>query len=1535
MAKREQLFKIDQDYRYGNRIVYRSVGGLSGGSITTHALSDTSIHTGTLLESQAPWAITTTIFAAHVADPNVHHAQAHDIVGADHTATGSQYDVIGLITTNTLGVMGSTTDSSQGGNFNKLLRADVTGGTKVSTLTAGTSVVTPTLTASADLSIDPTGNVVFPNAQTLVTPTFSSGFPIAGWSIFQANSRSNLTIGGIQADELRVRLFVADEVRVDRGEVWIGPSYGIVAANFVSPSAINGTVTAFFEDSPAINGAIFSNGDYLSIRIFDDSVGLSIATLWFTVSGYVDQPNNQQSWVLTLKAGSTNYQVRKSQIAISWGKSGQGIIHTSVVDPSGAPYTRFFTWVTDPTNGANQTTTLRIGVLHPSDNTTLNPSGVGIYSSNAYLSGDFIAGNGNVRIYQNSGINIQEDDAASWTTIKAIEWWPNINNRTGSPTFVVRSGKLGFDNSNQINLYASPTGGVQSTITVASFDQNTSRNDNAVITMRGASVSGQASSVVINSSALTVASPLTTSGKITAGGNIERSAGGTKDLGTAGVPFDTLYIHAIVADTISGSTALGGPIWQNDAGDMYIRSSSASNRTLFVANPHATGTMNLDVEGNITLLGTVDGVDVSTLNTSFTSLQSAYNLHIAQPDAHHARSHVFATTSGLGTDHTVSGLTAGYVLRASSATAAAFAQLSHADLGGVTANQHHNQIHVLATNAGLGGDHTISGATAGHALRATSATTATFSQIQHTDLGGVLPDQHHAQAHTMTGPDHIHAGGTAMDLFGLTVPGTIGVITPSSNPGAASAILKSTAAGGLTLQNLTVNGSVNILNGGDLTVGNNVLFVDVSTPNVGINRAPDIQFDLDVLGNFRAGGYIVGKHALQVKDALLIAHYDGKEPFDTDFTGEATGHRGQVPTISGGVIFREGLYNKAIQVAEATTNLITNPSFELGLATNWTNYNTGTGAGTRTVISTDSKYGNYCYQIAKTAGAIADNFGAYHQYAVVNGQSYTVSAWINVVAITGGTQTVRLQTDTNVTSVSVAQVGITNGWIRLSVTTSATATGNARLYVYIDDATSATIYVDAAQAENKAYCTEYCDGSLGLNPAQAATASENAISVGGYSWLTLNNASTSSRVAGSVSYVQAVPNTWTISLWAYREAKQAHSWGYLSGNANDYNAIYYNSSNFDVIGNVSAGVPTDGWHHYVLVANGVNRTAYRDGVLIGTNALGVTAGSTWYVGCNGGAYQGNALIDEFAIIGRALGAAEIRAIYESNAPIFAETSVYQFRVGNGLAWGDNEGLWMRDTAGNNVLGVSGVASKSWGGLVLDPGDFMLGSVTNGYLLYDASSSIVGLTLATAGSAYLTLEPLKGLTLQTNTSLVDDNRAITWATGASSSSHIKGYNGGAINALFFGVNQAVGLKSQINIDAWTDDGRAADILLTTHRGALYGAYSFLQIHDDPVSSESYVSASSDVITLSGVLNVGMGHIPGTNHYFGKTAIGQGNSSAAIPTLYLTQADVSEEFIEFNGTVATGNPIDTAAVGTFYGKIRVSVNGTAKYIALYNS
>jgi len=138
----------------------------------------------------------------------------------------------------------------------------------------------------------------------------------------------------------------------------------------------------------------------------------------------------------------------------------------------------------------------------------------------------------------------------------------------------------------------------------------------------------------------------------------------------------------------------------------------------------------------------------------------------------------------LGAQHSVSGLTAGQVLRASGAATAAFAQLAHADLGSVTADQHHAQSHVLAGTSSLGADHTVSGLTAGQVLIATGATTALFRAL--TD--GDIPSAIGVQAGTLSvstvnadGPPHTHA------------------VTTSSDPGAAASILASDVNGYLRL----------------------------------------------------------------------------------------------------------------------------------------------------------------------------------------------------------------------------------------------------------------------------------------------------------------------------------------------------------------------------------------------------------------------------------------------------------------------------------------------------------------------------------------------------------------------------------------------------------------------------------------------------------------------------------------------------------------------------------------------------------------
>lgn len=77
--------------------------------------------------------------------------------------------------------------------------------------------------------------------------------------------------------------------------------------------------------------------------------------------------------------------------------------------------------------------------------------------------------------------------------------------------------------------------------------------------------------------------------------------------------------------------------------------------------------------------------------------------------------------------------------------------------------------HVIATNTALGAEHTISGAAVGWVLRASGATTANFQQLAHSDLSGSGSNTH-AQIDTHLGDASKHrqindSGSSNTDLF--------------------------------------------------------------------------------------------------------------------------------------------------------------------------------------------------------------------------------------------------------------------------------------------------------------------------------------------------------------------------------------------------------------------------------------------------------------------------------------------------------------------------------------------------------------------------------------------------------------------------------------------------------------------------------------------------------------------------------------------------------------------------------------------------
>lgn len=558
----------------------------------------------------------------------------------------------------------------------------------------------------------------------------------------------------------------------------------------------------------------------------------------------------------------------------------------------------------------------------------------------------------------------------------------------------------------------------------------------------------------------------------------------------------------------------------------------------------------------------------------------------------------------------------------------------------------------------------------------------------------------------------------------------------SNNPGATSKLLSSSAAGGLTLQTLSVQGAATVLQ--DFTVGTNVLFVNESGSRVGINKAPDAQYELDVRGNVHTDSYFIGKQALQIADATFIAHYDGKEPANTDFTGSPLGHKGQTGIISGPIIYRKGKYGKAIQVAAATTNKILNPV--AGVDTT----NTSVSNTTLTRITNDGVLGLTSYK------AVTTNSSSYvqlHTDSSAASTTYALSGYVKGVA----NQTIQACLFDGATEIGLTTITFTGAWQYFSIVAASGSGATVARLRLKGSINGQTYYATALQLEQKSLATPIALGTLP-----------------GHTWGGTAHASTSIRTASRITYTAAdvLPEysaivEYSLSAWVYID-KPALTLATdriildIYSASSGYVRMYRRFSTTDLWIQTNDSVTsaqqvaslaglTEGWHMITWTYTASVGKVYVDGVLVQSGTAYLPA-TTWpallSVGAfNTGASELNSFIDEVLIVARAMSADEILAIYNSNAPVFAETSAWGFYTPTTLAWADERGLFAIDDTGNAVLGVVGVNAHSWGGMSLDKGDILIGRIaTNvGSMLWDSSAGTLALTgwlnLALTGGIY--------------------------------------------------------------------------------------------------------------------------------------------------------------------------------------------------------
>ncbi len=540
---------------------------------------------------------------------------------------------------------------------------------------------------------------------------------------------------------------------------------------------------------------------------------------------------------------------------------------------------------------------------------------------------------------------------------------------------------------------------------------------------------------------------------------------------------------------------------------------------------------------------------------------------------------------------------------------------------------------------------------------------------------------------------------------------------------------------------------------------------------------------------------ISGRVPMAVWGALMACHYDGPEPYASNFTGDANGHMGQVATTAGGVIYRPAKFGKGIQIAEATTNLIANPSLEVDT--------TGWGSFHATIArSTDRSY--YGGASLGFWGDTDGNASAWIAFSGTAGRTYTATAWVYNTRANAIKIGIYNTADGHTRS---AYHGGT-GWERLSVTKTIAGTGELAFFIYdLSGSGWVGIRIDGVQVEEKAYSTPYCDGSLGA----------------GHSWTGTAHASTSSRGVASLRYATGMnPTAGTVAFWVSHENYTGTWQVYFDSYGSAEGITFYKSAADGGVpairhygaGSVESSVQgsalSAGAHHLAFTwddnGSGDKLRLYVDGAVVGSMAgtytpmTNAAAFGNLFVGVDRASarFECNDVIDDLIILDRAMTAAEIQALYNSNAPALPATSNWAWKSPTGLAWSDEMGLWCVDGDGNPVLGVSGSDSKAWGGFTISKGDIVFGynAASSAAILWDKSSGSFGfygdgestpqVTISAsgrimAGGGRITLDA-SSLSLTPTDDIgklaTDTGTAIRWYTSGCTSGRISAVNDGS-------------------------------------------------------------------------------------------------------------------------------------------------------------
>lgn len=421
----------------------------------------------------------------------------------------------------------------------------------------------------------------------------------------------------------------------------------------------------------------------------------------------------------------------------------------------------------------------------------------------------------------------------------------------------------------------------------------------------------------------------------------------------------------------------------------------------------------------------------------------------------------------------------------------------------------------------------------------------------------------------------------------------------------------------------------------------------------------DLRRKLETLSTRDRSPYQVVGSPIFVPDAM-VANFNGPKPFNLDTTGVINGDMGQqaaaIGNLYAGLIFRKGLFGKAVQVAEDTTNKVLNPSFEKETGTTitgWGQFSSGTTTG-------------FVSQVDATPYAVLGN-NAYHQ-------KQTTTAGVTCIytdIVCNGVHTVSFDVEILSGQVVARVDALVAGTIMGSVTAttsgrySVTFTGTNvtyRIYLLMGSGAGVGIgeaYWDCIQVEAKSTATPYCDGSLGNGHAWAGTVN-NSTSFTGRTNLSFNpQVVDRGGLQGSVMMWVKPSLKGEIVLVDVRAGALSASWRLRIF---DNVLQWYDGADVYRIAHTmtTPRVGLNDWHHVAFTWDFINGSfiAYWDGE--GTEyagALPYTAIGQFLIGTHysiANTYALNGLVANLVITDRVVTPTLVKNAFLSNAPVFTE-----------------------------------------------------------------------------------------------------------------------------------------------------------------------------------------------------------------------------------------------------------------------------------------